>query len=675
MHTHSEIDGIKHTIDKGSASQTWPVLQDLPPRYEDIDEHRRTPGEKSTREQLLRTLSELRYATGFDSYQAYLETRSKSMFDEKHLGEISAHNLLFSIANPSWEDRNNSIIKIVQSDNGNTKVQLHCDSEPTASTLISALQTSFSSDLLHRIVLLQTPLTLDYVDTFGVSFALDPSFFTVESPIHQTCLRPTGFITLEHLKVNIAITRHFALARGVQLPLLLVAGKLLELPQEYSPEERVTMQGDEGHTLTTIPWVKRVNSGALGDLTYEGQVEENNATNDTAPDDNAGNDTKYIYDDLSFRRIYCRALATMLLRSQAIIKGPEHILLASLLAFVDLDMLHLREYMIATKRLFYRELESKNENIYSLTAGDLTRDDHQSYQSQMPECLYRWRTRLRSYIASYEDQQTSLPEFVALEMGPELLKSELYQQFKASRDRMVEEARRFEAQLFDHLQLEASRLALLESRKSIELSNHQILEGKRVTILAFLYVPLNLATSVFGMNIQELNNSGRTLKVFFATAIIAVAVTGLIWWMIEEAKNFKAWRDEINQVQDVPQPHLQSSCTFMIRLYMIGWLVRAKCFTWSLRTGAVFCLLRKSGAPYFIHQYSTRSMPHGPASDETPFQYLTEIMIHREQHGYYYARHLIHPDEPTTGAWDCFEMGFIHSLMRWCGFDNPVYEH
>ena len=42
-----------------------------------------------------------------------------------------------------------------------------------------------------------------------------------------------------------------------------------------------------------------------------------------------------------------------------------------------------------------------------------------------------------------------------------------------------EEARRFETQLRDYLQIKVGEWALQESKKSIELSNRQIEEGKR----------------------------------------------------------------------------------------------------------------------------------------------------------------------------------------------------
>lgn len=64
-----------------------------------------------------------------------------------------------------------------------------------------------------------------------------------------------------------------------------------------------------------------------------------------------------------------------------------------------------------------------------------------------------------------------------------------------------------------------STLALKESRKSIEQST----SVKRLSQLAYIFLPLSLSTSVFGMNIVELQNI--QLWVFFATVSISVLVS------------------------------------------------------------------------------------------------------------------------------------------------------
>lgn len=69
-------------------------------------------------------------------------------------------------------------------------------------------------------------------------------------------------------------------------------------------------------------------------------------------------------------------------------------------------------------------------------------------------------------------------------------------------------------------------LALQESRKSIE----QSISTKRLAQLAYLFLPLSLGTSVFGMNVVELQNS--QLSVFMLVASVLLAASLLLWFVL-----------------------------------------------------------------------------------------------------------------------------------------------
>ena len=45
------------------------------------------------------------------------------------------------------------------------------------------------------------------------------------------------------------------------------------------------------------------------------------------------------------------------------------------------------------------------------------------------------------------------------------------------------------------------------------------------------------------MNLRELNGSGKSLWVFFTTAIIALLTTGTFWWLLKEFNNYSRWRN------------------------------------------------------------------------------------------------------------------------------------
>ena len=68
-----------------------------------------------------------------------------------------------------------------------------------------------------------------------------------------------------------------------------------------------------------------------------------------------------------------------------------------------------------------------------------------------------------------------------------------------------------------------STLALEESRKSIEQST----STKHLTQLAYVFLPLSLSTSAFGMNSVELQNTH--LWVFFATTSVLLLLSLILW--------------------------------------------------------------------------------------------------------------------------------------------------
>ena len=108
-----------------------------------------------------------------------------------------------------------------------------------------------------------------------------------------------------------------------------------------------------------------------------------------------------------------------------------------------------------------------------------------------------------------------------------------------------------------------------------------------VTILAFIFIPFSLATSIFGMNIQELNQSGKSIKTFFLTAFMLLAGAILGWTfvaVVNRAHDNLGQRDTILKTR---YPYIQ------------GKLNRVRLFAWQnprlgikfLREGLLLCLL------------------------------------------------------------------------------------
>ena len=93
--------------------------------------------------------------------------------------------------------------------------------------------------------------------------------------------------------------------------------------------------------------------------------------------------------------------------------------------------------------------------------------------------LHQERFRLRRSVEDSDDCMNHFERYISAEDANYLPKSPAYLQIKQERDQIHDEARRLDTEVRDYLQLVVGNLSLEESRKSIELSNQQILEGKR----------------------------------------------------------------------------------------------------------------------------------------------------------------------------------------------------
>lgn len=108
-----------------------------------------------------------------------------------------------------------------------------------------------------------------------------------------------------------------------------------------------------------------------------------------------------------------------------------------------------------------------------------------------------------------------------------------------------------------------------------------------VTILAFVYVPLNLATSIFGMNIKQLNHSGQSLWVFFVTAVVALLVTGGSWACSKSGYKAMAWYKERAAVSRAyAKKGEKQEYGLLLRMAMLVWLVRNGHTAWMWKSGA-----------------------------------------------------------------------------------------
>lgn len=90
---------------------------------------------------------------------------------------------------------------------------------------------------------------------------------------------------------------------------------------------------------------------------------------------------------------------------------------------------------------------------------------------------------------------------------------------------IFDEATEQEAFLMETFQLLMSSLSMQDSQASIE----QTRRSTRLTQLAFIYIPLSFVTSIFGMNIKELNGSVLDLRAVFVGVTAVVLATATVF--------------------------------------------------------------------------------------------------------------------------------------------------
>ncbi|KAI9759178.1 MAG: hypothetical protein M4579_002551 [Chaenotheca gracillima] len=95
-----------------------------------------------------------------------------------------------------------------------------------------------------------------------------------------------------------------------------------------------------------------------------------------------------------------------------------------------------------------------------------------------------------------------------------------YREFHDEVERLKRECETF-------LQHQIEKLALAEAKRSLDEARSL----KRLSFIGFVFAPLNLATSFFGMNIRELNDTGLHLWAF-AAAALTIASLAMLGWRI-----------------------------------------------------------------------------------------------------------------------------------------------
>lgn len=95
-------------------------------------------------------------------------------------------------------------------------------------------------------------------------------------------------------------------------------------------------------------------------------------------------------------------------------------------------------------------------------------------------------------------------------------------------------------------------------------------------------MPLNLAASIFRINLQQLNGNGKSLQDFIGTSLVALVITGGLWFSIEQVNHYQYWHSNHDGKVQAAKP----SYSMGERIAMVVWLLRHRKHGWMWRSGA-----------------------------------------------------------------------------------------
>lgn len=89
---------------------------------------------------------------------------------------------------------------------------------------------------------------------------------------------------------------------------------------------------------------------------------------------------------------------------------------------------------------------------------------------------------------------------------------------------LKENADKLNAFFMENIQMLLGIISIRDAQQSIRRAN----QGMILTALASVYLPLSLATGIFGMNLKELTGQGPSVWVFIVTWLAVFLVTGIV---------------------------------------------------------------------------------------------------------------------------------------------------
>ncbi len=169
-------------------------------------------------------------------------------------------------------------------------------------------------------------------------------------------------------------------------------------------------------------------------------------------------------------RVYSASLGQLLRHIDCAAITAADLLLLSIMPLLHIDTLQMRAKTRSLRRLIFSAFTSKSSD---LAEYGVMKDE---------------RFWLRRHIETSEAAKNNFVKYLrALDDGDSFLGGAQYQDIDGLWRDALHEARMLEIEVRDSMSIQAGQQSLEESKKSIELSNHQIEESRRGKLFRFLF--------------------------------------------------------------------------------------------------------------------------------------------------------------------------------------------
>ena len=405
------------------------------------------PSSRLTQDETTRLWEDLKTETGFSSYDEFLGAHEGKYANVRALRFNLRFALRDMIGNTDPYAHPCAILDVQDGDSTCCKLTLRCYST-SGTKILSALRQPPPKSTLGIVLWDSTSLDGEMLNALGLGLRIPPHFFSPFLARHPKA--PAYVQSHVYFETNISwkiaddfivvgqyvmtVIRNYLPAKPDAVPIILIVGfdqKHLQPRGDFNSSKK-TLQSEDLPTLA-------MNRSAVDGLT-------------DFPDRLPG-----------WMRECVRCLDSDIKNGRSL--GGKH---------TDLPLSSLTALLQCTMPLLRQECRVIRESYLRATNPTRTETDETVRKS-----IFEMRYLLRRMIEDFEDNSLRLRDCIHSQTKQDTPQSQSLMALEGALQLSGREATRLETEIRDYLQLQIGELALQESKKSIELSNSQIEEGKR----------------------------------------------------------------------------------------------------------------------------------------------------------------------------------------------------